>query len=475
MASNIANLHDIMEDESNIYSECNYYSYEDIAQIDFKESDLNVLHINIHSILANKTQLTELIEVCNEAGHQIDALLICETFMNENNKSQCKIKNYNMVAYEYRQTTKQGGVAIYLRKGLKYTNRKDLTIYKEGEFESCFTELLTEKNRKNVIIGEIYRVPGKPEKQFLSDYEQLLDTISKENKNIIIGTDQNIDYLKINENTNASLLYDLNLQNSLIPTISRPTRITHTSATLIDNINISITLSNKCKSAIIICDISDHYPCLTMISKCGKTHDITCDVETRRLNTLKLEKIKTKLYEHNWDNLNHINANEAYNEFESTLISIINNIAPRTCKKIKHNNINREPWMTPGLMKASKKANKLYNNWANTGNKDKNHALYASYKTYRNNYNSIKRKAKFLYIHNQINEYKNNGKKLWKIINGIIGKCKNKQTCIDYININGIRTYNNKLIADHFCTFFSDIGSTLANHMQQSKNPSMII
>ena len=40
-------------------------------------------------------------------------------------------------------------------------------------------------------------------------------------------------------------------------------------------------------------------------------------------------------------------------------------------------------------MKGFKKANQLYNDWAKTGNKDNNHAQYASYKTYRNNYNYI--------------------------------------------------------------------------------------
>ena len=81
------------------------------------------------------------------------------------------------------------------------------------------------------------------------------------NKSVIIGTDQNIGYLKMNINTNASLLYDLNLQYNLVPT-----RITHASATLIDNINLSVNLSINCKSAIITTDIFDHYPCLTLIS-----------------------------------------------------------------------------------------------------------------------------------------------------------------------------------------------------------------
>ena len=55
--------------------------------------------------------------------------------------------------------------------------------------------------------------------------------------------------------------------------------------------------------------------------------------------------------------------------------------------------------MTPGLIKASRKANKLYNCWITKGKEDKNHTSYLKYKTYRNNYNSIKRKAEIcIYI-----------------------------------------------------------------------------
>jgi hypothetical protein len=102
---------------------------------------------------------------------------------------------------------KQGGFAIYVKKGVKTLSRKDLNIFREGEFESCFIELVTDTKHKNKIIGEIYRVPGTNEKQFIKEYSNLLDKINKENKEIITAADQNIDYIKINSHTNASELY----------------------------------------------------------------------------------------------------------------------------------------------------------------------------------------------------------------------------------------------------------------------------
>ena len=55
----------------------------------------------------------------------------------------------------------------------------------------------------------------------------------------IIGTDQNIDYLKILQHKNTEELLEVSLGNELIPMIHVPIRISHTSSTLIDKIHVS--------------------------------------------------------------------------------------------------------------------------------------------------------------------------------------------------------------------------------------------
>lgn len=53
------------------------------------------------------------------------------------------------------------------------------------------------------------------------------------------------------------------LSNSYIPVISKPTRVTETSATLIDHIwvnNLELSEQPKFKSGIVVDDISDHLP-----------------------------------------------------------------------------------------------------------------------------------------------------------------------------------------------------------------------
>ena len=45
--------------------------------------------------------------------------------------------------------------------------------------------------------------------------------------------------------------FDMNLTNGIIPTIYKPTRVTHNSATLVDNIYLDANLYNNVESLII--------------------------------------------------------------------------------------------------------------------------------------------------------------------------------------------------------------------------------
>ena len=67
--------------------------------------------------------------------------------------------------------------------------RPDLCIFDEGKFESIFIEI-PRRGKCSIIVGE---VPGTRENDFIEKHERII----KKHKKIIIGTDQNLDYLKI--------------------------------------------------------------------------------------------------------------------------------------------------------------------------------------------------------------------------------------------------------------------------------------
>ncbi len=61
---------------------------------------------------------------------------------------------------------------------------------------------------------------------------------------------------------------NLNHSYGLIPTITRPTRVTYNPATLIDNFYMKVNDSIRIKSRIIKRDISDHFPILLLNERC---------------------------------------------------------------------------------------------------------------------------------------------------------------------------------------------------------------
>ena len=145
-----------------------------------------------------------------------------------------------------------------------YTIRKDLAVFHEGEFESIFIEI---KAPRKTLLGEIYRIPNTNPTSSLKNYETILHKLENYSNPIIIGTDQNFNLLKSDTNEKTRELLDLFLTNGLLPTITKPTRITHTTATLIDNLYIS---TNKCEdtnACILTTDISDHLPVFASIRK----------------------------------------------------------------------------------------------------------------------------------------------------------------------------------------------------------------
>ena len=110
--------------------------------------------------------------------------------------------------------------------------------------------------------------PNNSPTDFLSQFNDITSKIALENdKRSIHGMDHNLDLLKCSLNKpTQTLLEDLSDKN-ILPTITRPTRITHNSTMLIDNIFVSEKLHHFFESAVLLTDISDHLPILTLLKQ----------------------------------------------------------------------------------------------------------------------------------------------------------------------------------------------------------------
>ena len=169
--------------------------------------------------------------------------------------------------------------------------------------ENCecpFIEIYAKNCRKNILVGEIYRRPNTVVKQFNEWYAEKLKVLTKENKQIILGMDQNINLLHANEKCFVEEFLDINIGNGLIPSIMIPTRVTKNTATLIDNIFVSQDINNI-MSTVLECDISDHYPCILNT----EVSDLSIDdyYETRSINEKKQNDLIKFLNCVNWSKM----------------------------------------------------------------------------------------------------------------------------------------------------------------------------
>ena len=167
-----------------------------------------ILHLNIQSLSSKFDNLKLLLDTLQENKLQLDFILLCETFLHDGNKHLFDLPGYNFV-FRNRTNKSRGGVAIYIRKNIEYKLREYLDIFVEGEFESIFLETVINNNK--TVIDEIYRVPNSNINQSIERYDEIFSKI-KDAKNVIIGTDQNFDLLKIESHKQVQISLIMLLQ-----------------------------------------------------------------------------------------------------------------------------------------------------------------------------------------------------------------------------------------------------------------------
>ena len=113
-----------------------------------------------------------------------------------------------------------------------------------------------------------------------------MEKIKKENKICYLVGDYNMNLINVDSHSLTSEFNDIMYSGGFIPLITRPTRVTHTSATLIDNIYSNQILDrDHSLNGIMMTDISHHYP-IFHIANYVQAQDVEYYI-TRRNYTIK--------------------------------------------------------------------------------------------------------------------------------------------------------------------------------------------
>ena len=214
--------------------------------------------------------------------------MLCETWQSKNSPI-LKLPRYEYV-YKARTHKLGGGVGIFISNNLKYKSRPDLEIETDA-VEHCIVELKL-KNKKMLMCSG-YRAPGQNPGKFVKEYEELISLMNSTGLPVIIGLDHNLDLLK-HKNHNPTLRFvEKNLDLNMVPCITKPTRITKSSATLIDNIFVPLNLVPNVSSYIVIEDMSDHLPIVMKLRDVQLAEKKQTVIESRDLRPKNVEKTKS--------------------------------------------------------------------------------------------------------------------------------------------------------------------------------------
>ena len=209
----------------------------------------------------------------------------------------------------------------------------------------------------------------------------------------------------------------------MIPQITQPTRITKSSATLIDNIIVSHNFCSNFIGSVLVNDMSDHLPTVCIINSLTAMTRGTVTITSRDTRPKNLKALRAQLHNHDWskklsDRSSSVNMEHVHN----VLISTVDRCIPINPKRLR-----KEPWLTPGIKKSIDRNKKLH---AKMLRKDVDSNTY---KDYNKSLRKIIRTAKRNYYHDKCAEFKCQTKKLWGLINEISGKKSDKSTLIEYL------------------------------------------
>ena len=341
----------------NLTNNCNYF-FEDAFiekcnSMSLGEHDFSMIHLNIRSVVKN---LNDFIIFLQMLRFNFTFLGVTETWLKDSNVDSYNITDYN-VEHNYRLHKGGGGVSLFVKSDIDYYVKTDLTLSNDF-LETLFIEIpKCSYSLKNIIIGVIYRPPTSDISVFNEYTDNILKTVKTEQKLCYIMGDFNVNLLNYEKHNKTADFVNMMFSHSMLPIINKPTRVTASSATIIDNIYINDNNPNTFQG-LLCTDISDHLPIFYIIKKKSSCSEPNL-VSVRDYSSQNIDKFTNKLHNINWDAVtNTENPNEAYKTFHNILLHEYNNCFP--LNKIKVTYKNRKPWLTTGMKDAIKEKNKLF-------------------------------------------------------------------------------------------------------------------
>ena len=394
---------------------CDYY-YEDKFRCKLHKTDesrLSLFHLNIKSISKHYDELELYLK---SLEFMFSFIGLTKTWLDVDKEEFYDLNGYTSVN-RYRKDKKGGGVSVHILQGITFTLRNDLDYF-DSEMETVFIELDKSvfNTDSNIVIEVIYRMPNSSVDVFNDRISDILNVLQRERKLCYLLGDLNIDFLKAEDHRATGELLDVLYCCNVFPLITKPTRVTDTTATLIDHV-LTNNLDNDMRhiQGILCTSISDHYAVFHVAGNAKTDHAQTgIPVLIRNMGQRNITKFISEMNMIDWQFvLNETDTAMAYSKFHEAISFKYNACFPY--RKISKKYYKNKPWLSTALKESINIKNKLYVKSKRSGDSEK----VSYYKKYRNKLNQLIRSAERKHFHDVLLKHKSNLKKSWQVIKSV--------------------------------------------------------
>ena len=435
---------------------------------------LKILTLNIANILTKLSSFKIFIQNLSNESNKPNVIAITETHLNDRqnhgyteDELRDLIPGYKFL-YKNRQNKKGGGVGILIDINTACNMKTETdNIFIDEIFESItirIPNLTFEQGKKDLILMTVYRQPGNDNLDlFLESLQGWLRKYDKNSNEIFITGDMNLDLLKYQTHTPTSDYLDIMISHSLLPIITRPTRIKHSSASLIDHMFYKSSVKS---TGILTSEIAgthgftDHYPVFCVLMTNFGTRKTSKSFTKRFFTSEGHEKRQEGLRSERWDTFFSENdPNTAYQIFQDKYCSLYHDSITTKTYELKGENCPREPWMTLDILRKIRRRDRLA----------KLRGRRNDYKQIRNEIVSNCRKAERDYYKKEISDSWNNIKEQWNILRKVMGKVNNKSDFPSAFKHNNNWITDKQQIANDINRYYSNVGPDTNRSVGNSK------
>ena len=471
MVQNNLNILENIDPDSNCLNDitqqcpCNYFTLEELNSVESGVSSFSLLNYNIRSFNRNQAVFESMI---SSLKFPFKTIILTETWINEQNYDLCFLKNYKAF-HTYRPKdhiyTISGGVSIFCLETITAEKLDTYSVCK-SHIETCVVKITM--NKIVTFIVGIYRPPQGNKRDFIEELYIILCGLAHEPGMVAVAGDFNLNLQNVADLHTSELTSTL-ISRGLFPIITNPTRFPNNNSnslpTTLDHIWTDILKVKTC--GIIDFDLTDHLPCFAVYDfpTNDQNDEQKIKIESRPYSDINLQILKDNLVNTDWDSLLN------YNDLDSCTTTFIDKINDLYIKcfplKVKFVSIKRlkNRWITSDVKRLINEKSDLFKKFRRgVITREENN-------TKKNQLNKQINKAKNQFFLNAFELFKNDSKRKWKLLNGLMGKDKKKNEIIEILDGADLLT-DTEDIVNKFADFFSSVGRTLDSDLPNTSNLS---